>query len=164
MQSVKYLVSQDVTITDPFMKKALVQLFKGIIFGVNQEITEDEIIWETHAKQAHRIVKFIGGKNIQTLQIILTYEDELPSHVFIGWQRYRVDKYIPDPIRCFRCQRYGIYNHNVGQSKMCVPYAPKITRQKNVRKKSNNIKNRKQSAQTAMVSTQPIIWDAENMN
>ena len=108
MQSVKYLVNQDVTVTDPFKKKATsTQSFKGIIFGVNQEIKEEEITWETHAKQAHRIVKFIGGKNIQTLQIILTYEDELPSHVFIGWQRYRVDKYIPDSIRCFRCQRYG---------------------------------------------------------
>ena len=108
LQSVKYLVNQDVTISDPFKQKSISdQSYKGIIFGVNQEIMEDEIIWETHAKKAQRIVKFIGGKNIQTLQIILTFEDELPSHVFIGWQRYRVDKYIPDPIRCFRCQRYG---------------------------------------------------------
>ena len=99
---------QDVTISDPFKRKPTSDhTCKGIIFGVNPEIMEEDIAWETHAKQAHRIVKFIGGRNIQTLQIILTFDDELPSHVFIGWQRYRVDKYIPDPIRCFRCQRYG---------------------------------------------------------
>ena len=108
LQSVKYLVNQDVTISDPFKRKPTSdQTCKGIIFGVNPEITEEEIAWETQARQAHRIVKFIGGKNIQTLQIILTFDDVLPPHVFIGWQRYRVDKYIPDPIRCFRCQRYG---------------------------------------------------------
>ena len=31
----------------------------------------------------------------------------MPEFVYIGWRRFRVALYIPEPIRCYHCQSYG---------------------------------------------------------
>ncbi|KAL0153030.1 hypothetical protein M9458_051629, partial [Cirrhinus mrigala] len=34
-------------------------------------------------------------------------QEKLPEKVYIGFMCYDVRLYIPPPIRCFKCQRYG---------------------------------------------------------
>ena len=98
----------EVVYSDPYIKKqSSGNLKKGIIFGVDTLIDDVDICEAAGAQTAKRITKKTGGRVIVTTQVILSYEHELPSHVFLGWSRHRVDAYIPDPLRCYHCQRYG---------------------------------------------------------
>jgi len=82
-------------------------LQKGIIFGVSIEVTEYDIQSETKAEIARRITKFVDGQRTKTESVVLSYPDTLPDVVCIGFLRYRVRPYIPQPTRCTKCQGYG---------------------------------------------------------
>ncbi|XP_023231152.1 uncharacterized protein LOC111631183 [Centruroides sculpturatus] len=48
------------------------------------------------------------GKLIPTKHLILTFDNPtLPSFVTAGYLRCPVRPYIPNPLRCFKCQRFG---------------------------------------------------------
>ncbi|XP_023238545.1 uncharacterized protein LOC111637304 [Centruroides sculpturatus] len=48
------------------------------------------------------------GKLIPTKHLILTFrKPTLPSFVTAGYLRCPVHQYIPNPLRCFKCQRFG---------------------------------------------------------
>ena len=98
----------EVTYSDPYKKDKNEGLIKkGIIFRVDLDFSEEEICEEIGAKSVKRIIKKIGGKEIKTAQVLVIFEQELPEQVMIGWRRHRVEIFIPDPIRCYQCQRYG---------------------------------------------------------
>jgi hypothetical protein len=44
---------------------------------------------------------------MDTAQVLLTYYDYLPDRIKIGWDSYRVREFIPDPMRCMKCQQYA---------------------------------------------------------
>lgn len=47
-------------------------------------------------------------KEISTKHLILTFgSSRLPEHIETGYMKIRVRAYIPNPRRCFRCQKYG---------------------------------------------------------
>ena len=104
----KTMCDYEVIYSDPYIKKQSSEnLKKGIIFGVDPLMDDIDICEAAGAQTAKRITKKIGGEVIATTQVLLSYEHELPSHVFLGWSRHRVAAYIPDPLRCYHCQRYG---------------------------------------------------------
>ena len=57
--------------------------------------------------KAERIIKKKFGNMITTEQMIIYCEFELPSYVTYGWKRFKVSTYIPEPVRCYRCQQFG---------------------------------------------------------
>ena len=90
---------------------------RGVITYVPLDMDMNEI------KQALSGVKLIEAKRLQTtkggtktdsLSVLLTFEESLPSEVRIGWSNYKVREYIPEPLRCFKCQRMG---HTASQCK-----------------------------------------------
>jgi len=82
---------------------------KVIIFGVNTEITDEEIKSETKAISVKRLFKKseTGTGRIETESVILTYVTDPPKTVQIGFQSYKTKTFIPLPTRCWRCQRFG---------------------------------------------------------
>jgi hypothetical protein len=49
-----------------------------------------------------------NGSTTDSLSIMITFDEEkLPSKVYIGYMCYDVRLYIPPPLRCFKCQRFG---------------------------------------------------------
>ena len=53
------------------------------------------------SKKSHDIVTRYNS-------ILLTFsEPNLPDHVSMGYQKFTIRPYVPPPIRCFKCQRYG---------------------------------------------------------
>ncbi|GBN14547.1 hypothetical protein AVEN_139703-1 [Araneus ventricosus] len=49
-----------------------------------------------------------GASFIATKHIVLTFNTtQLPSHIKAGYLRCKVRPYIPNPIRCYNCQRFG---------------------------------------------------------
>lgn len=81
-------------------------LQKCIIFNVSLSINDQEIQESTKALQVKRIVA--ANKNL-THMVILSYADEelIPHSVKIGYLNFKTSLYIPRPIRCNKCQRFG---------------------------------------------------------
>ena len=81
-----------------------------IIFGVPSNITNEEIKDETECADVFRLQKKNLTPNDQTTNtspVVLTFMDSPPLEVFIGLQRFKTKLFIPNPTRCFKCQRFG---------------------------------------------------------
>ena len=49
-----------------------------------------------------------GGKKVPTGTFFLTFDaPALQKHIFLGFERFEVELYIPAPRRCFKCQQFG---------------------------------------------------------
>ena len=82
-------------------------IVKGIILGVQMDTTEEEILEASEAITAKRIQRRVKGQMMDTAQVVLTYYDYLPDRIKIGWDSYRVREFIPDPMRCMKCQQFA---------------------------------------------------------
>lgn len=75
------------------------------------ELSETELLegWGEHnVINVQRIKIRRDDKEIPTKHLILTFgSSTLPEHIETGYIRMRVRPYIPNPRRCFKCQRYG---------------------------------------------------------
>ncbi|GBN17300.1 hypothetical protein AVEN_131247-1, partial [Araneus ventricosus] len=59
----------------------------------------------THVR---RITIRRDGQLLNTKHLILTFDSaKLPEHIKAGYMRLSVRTYIPNPLRCFKCQRFG---------------------------------------------------------
>ena len=64
--------------------------------------------WLTQVKDAFRVIITKNGKKIQTGTFFLTFDTPtLPERIFLGFERFDVEPYIPLPRRCFKCQHFG---------------------------------------------------------
>jgi len=73
---------------------------RGIIFGVSTELTDADIVSETGALAVRRLTRRIEGENKHTGNVVISFPETLPSNVCIGYLRYKVKPYIPQPMRC----------------------------------------------------------------
>ena len=85
---------------------------KGVIRCADlKECTEGEIkkeLAEQGVIDAHRITINKDGKKVPTSTLILTFGvTTLPEQIKVGYLKVRVTPYIPSPMRCFKCQRFG---------------------------------------------------------
>ena len=85
---------------------------RGVISSdVLEGMTEEEILEgmeEQGVVAVRRMNRREEGKLVGTNTVLLSFRDrELPDKVRVGWRRVAVRKYVPDPTRCFRCQRFG---------------------------------------------------------
>ena len=108
LMKINSLLGYAVTITEPFQLRREQQTHpnRGIIFGVHSDITNEEMTTSLGLK-AERIFKKRGSNSISTERMIIYSDSELPAYVYDGWNRYKVTDYIPEPVRCFRCQHFG---------------------------------------------------------
>lgn len=102
------LCSQPVTI---FLHKQL-NTSKGVVSCYDLMINSVDEIKEELASQGvtevYRITSRRGGSIQPTPTLILTFSTtKLPSDVFAGFHKLSVREYIPNPLRCFKCQRFG---------------------------------------------------------
>ena len=85
---------------------------KGIITCFDlRGVADDDIcdglasLGVTHAR---RIMSRRGGSAVTSDSIVLTFMGaDLPPVVTVGYVRVRVCTYVPNPMCCFRCQRFG---------------------------------------------------------
>ena len=91
---------------------------KGIIHGVTSEIHDSEILQEL--KQYHvTSIKRLGKKQ-QSESVILFFESQsLPEKVVIGYRKHNVKDYIPPPVRCFKCNKFGHVQENCRNKITC---------------------------------------------
>ena len=85
---------------------------RGVIFCLDLDGVSDAEIEEGLADfgvtAARRIRVRRGGELVPTNSVILTFDrTELPREVKIGYEAVKVRPYVPAPMRCFRCLRFG---------------------------------------------------------
>ena len=110
IKQMKQITGHPVEITEPYKRTKESQNItkftnRGIIFGIEEGISNEELT-KAVGIRAEIIMKRRGGNTIRTAQAILHFEGPLQEYVYIGWKRHRVSIYIPDPTRCYHCQRY----------------------------------------------------------
>ncbi len=61
------------------------------------------------------------GELINTITLILTFgTPDLPTHIICGYLRVPVNPYIPNPLRCFKCQRFGHHRDTCKKDAICA--------------------------------------------
>ena len=119
---ISHLAGHRVEFSEPYTKSSYTRnqnlARKGIIFDVEEEISTDELE-NILGIPAQRIIKRRSGHPIITKQIILHFRDVIPDYVHIGWRRFRVRQYIPDPVWCYNCQKYGHIAANCRSKTTC---------------------------------------------
>jgi len=117
--SLRYLAGHRVEISEPYENNGLNKNTKrGIIFNMEEDISKEEME-EAFGIPVERIIKRRGGQRIETKQVILHFKDELPGYVYFGYRRFRVSLYIPEPQRCYKCQRFGHIAKNCNSVEIC---------------------------------------------
>jgi len=88
-----------------------------------EHLTEEEIIQgleEYHVTEVVRLTTRRDGRQINTNTYKLTFETPTPPpHIVVLWQRYAVEVFIPSPLRCFHCQRFGHHKSVCRSRPMC---------------------------------------------
>jgi len=93
---------------------------KGVIKTSDlKDMSREEIIANMHSQDVidcKRIFFVCDSKTIDTNTYILTFNRlQLSSTVDLGYLHVRVEQYIPRPLRCTKCQKFG-HHHCVVQS------------------------------------------------
>ncbi|XP_055932812.1 uncharacterized protein LOC129962837 [Argiope bruennichi] len=79
----------------------------GEIFNLPVELITEEMKPQG-VINVKRITIKRDGEIIETKHHILTFKSpKLPEHVYAGYIKLPVKPYIPNPLRCFKCQRFG---------------------------------------------------------
>ena len=89
---------------------------RGVITGVPTDISLDEISKEIKGGGRVTVEKRLStryqGKIVDSLSVLLQFEGAIMEKVVIGCLSYPVREYVPRPLRCYKCQRFG---HIAGQ-------------------------------------------------
>ncbi|XP_049328199.1 uncharacterized protein LOC125787671 [Astyanax mexicanus] len=98
-------------------KKVIPRLFKdkqrlqGVVTGVSLDVSMDQLKRNLSGGtviEAVRLKGFRNGVKGDSLSVMILFDgDILPDRVYLGYISFPVRAYIPPPIRCFNCQRYG---------------------------------------------------------
>ena len=77
-----------------------------LLYSPEEEIVNN--LENQNVSHARRITIKRDGKILPTKHIILTFKTpKVPSYITAGYLKCPVRPYIPNPLRCFQCQRYG---------------------------------------------------------
>lgn len=55
-----------------------------------------------------RLLRTVNGERVDSLSVLIEFQGSvLPERVKVGCMSFQVRPYIPPPLRCYKCQRYG---------------------------------------------------------
>jgi hypothetical protein len=99
---------------------------KGILFNRDHDlddIPEQEIQNELESQGVVNVKRFTkkrDGNIEQTNTYLLTFGmPVLPKTIKVGFYQMKIETYVPNPLRCFKCQRFGHSQTNCKSSEAC---------------------------------------------
>ncbi|XP_077485758.1 uncharacterized protein LOC144096758 [Amblyomma americanum] len=101
---------------------------RGVISEIDfLQLTEEEMLEglkNQNVINVHRIKIRKENKEIATKHLVLTFSSStLPESIEVGYLKINVRHYIPNPRRCFNCQRYGHGSQSCRGRKTCAKCA-----------------------------------------
>jgi len=88
----------------------MVAKIRGVISNVPLEMSVEDVKREIRGGKVLEVKRLQTNKDgvkSDSLSVLLVFEKSLPGEVQMGWINYKVREYIPQPLRCFKCQRIG---------------------------------------------------------
>ena len=101
---------------------------RGVIYAPELlDLDCEEIQTELADQNVVRVVRMqkkVNGERIPLATLILTFDTfKLPNTIKAGWLNLKVKPYIPSPMRCFHCQKYG---HLIQKCKKMINREPAV--------------------------------------
>ena len=99
---------------------------KGVVKSYELSLcSSDEIktnLQEQNVMEIWRIqIKRKTGETIDTNTYVITFNtDKIPKEIKIGCQKINFEPYIPNPLRCYKCQRFSHHQDQCTQPPVCV--------------------------------------------
>ena len=107
LQGLKSLCGCAVSVTP----HGLLQQRKGVISSWDLLMdSEEDILGELRSvgvREVKRLKKRTGGETGPSPTLLLTFAGDLPEKVRVGCLSIRVRPYVQDPLRCYKCLRFG---------------------------------------------------------
>ncbi|KAM7288070.1 hypothetical protein ISCGN_031759 [Ixodes scapularis] len=121
IQKMKSIVETSVTVTP----HRTLNTVRGVISEEDLlDVSEDEILEglrNSGVIAVKRIILRREGQEIPSKHLILSFERHcLPATVKAGYLNCRVRPYVPNPQRCFRCQRFGHGSRSCRGREICA--------------------------------------------
>ena len=94
------------------------QLSKGVVMGYPLRMPTALLLRHPHVEEATccRTTR----QQDETRQVLVSVRGPLPPHIDLGnWGLFYLRPYTPEPLRCFRCQRYGHHKDNCSRAVTC---------------------------------------------
>lgn len=102
----------------PLVKLApQVQVSKGIVMGYPLRMPTALLLRHPQVEEANRCQT---SQRDETRQVLVSVRGPLPPHIDLGnWGLFYLRLYTPEPLRCYRCQRYGHHKDNCSRAVTC---------------------------------------------
>lgn len=83
----------------------------GVISGIPPEVPTEEIKANMKGGKVvdvKRLKASRNGERVDSFSVMIKLDEKvLPGKMYIGFMSYDVRQYIPPPLRCFKCQKFG---------------------------------------------------------
>ena len=114
LSTLKEIQGKEVAIL-PF--KATRKPVKAVVMKYPLELDTDLLLRKEFITSAQRCL----SKDKQpTRQVIITCVGKAPTSVDLGiWGGFNIRPYVPDPVRCYRCQRWGHFSSRCKNQERC---------------------------------------------
>ena len=103
---------------------------QGIIRDKDKDLeglSNENICQELSSQGVVKVKRFIkknGEEEIPLNTFLITFDTpRIPEVILLGPYRVRVDLFVPNPIRCFKCQKFGHGSHYCEETERCVKCA-----------------------------------------
>ena len=74
--------------------------------------------------EVKRVTMKKEGKLIETNTYIMTFDQpKIPEKIKVGYTMERVEQFIPNPLCCYNCQKYGHHEDNCRGQQLCIKCA-----------------------------------------
>ena len=97
---------------------------KGVIRCPDiKECSDEEILGlkDEGVIKLDRISVFRDGQRKPIGTFILTFQSQtLPKYIRVGYYRVAVSQFIPNPVRCYKCQKFGHTKFNCRKNEVCT--------------------------------------------
>ncbi|XP_056270945.1 uncharacterized protein LOC130194087 [Pseudoliparis swirei] len=97
---------------------------KGVITGVPVSVDMEELKRNLKGGaivNAQRMKMTREGVKMDSESVLIEFEEKnVPNKVFLGYLSYPVRVYVPKPLRCFKCQRFGHIANNCKEKRRCA--------------------------------------------
>ncbi len=84
---------------------------RGVISGIPTDVSSEKIkrnITGAAVNDVRRLKCIRNNEKIDSLSVVLNFdENKLPERVYLGFVSYAVRPYVPPPLRCYKCQKFG---------------------------------------------------------